>query len=194
MEPTIEVRGRGAAVRGLLEAGSDQPIARGPVAVTEQLRTGGAVKALATLRADALGRFAYRIGAGPSRTIRFHYAGTAVVKPAVATVRVLVPARSAIAVDRHSAFNGQEVVFTGTLRGGFVPEGGKLVDLLAYYRGEWRTFATTRTDTAGRWSYRYRFGATRGVVGYRFRARIRREAAYPFELGYSPVVRVTVRG
>jgi hypothetical protein len=82
----------------------------------------------------------------------------------------------------------------GALRGGYVPEGGKLVDLLAYYRGQWRTFATTRTVAAGRWSYRYRFGATRGLVRYRFRARLRREAAYPFELGYSPVVRVTVRG
>ena len=52
----------------------------------------------------------------------------------------------------------------GALRGGYVPEGGKLVDLLAYYRGQWRTFATTRTEAAGRWSYRYRFGATRGLV------------------------------
>jgi hypothetical protein len=53
---------------------------------------------------------------------------------------------------------------------------------------------TPRSDGGGRWSYRYRFGATRGVVRYRFRARIRREAAYPFELGYSRRVRVTVRG
>ena len=52
----------------------------------------------------------------------------------------------------------------GALRGGYVPEGGKLVDLLAYYRGQWRTFATTRTEAAGRWSYRYRVGATRGLV------------------------------
>jgi hypothetical protein len=31
-------------------------------------------------------------------------------------------------------------------------------------------------------------------VRYRFRALIRREAAYPFELGRSPAVVVTVRG
>jgi hypothetical protein len=75
-----------------------------------------------------------------------------------------------------------------------VPDGGKLIDLQAYYRGGWRTFATPRTDARGRWSYRYRFGATRGTVRYRFRARIRREAAYPYELGYSRRVVVTVRG
>ena len=52
-----------------------------------------------------------------------------------------------------------------------MPDGGKLIDLQAYYRGGWRTFATPRTDRRGRWSYRYRFGATRGTVRYRFRAR-----------------------
>ena len=48
--------------------------------------------------------------------------------------------------------------------------------------------------SAGRWSYLYRFEATRGLVSYSFRARIRREAAYPYELGHSRTVRVTVRG
>jgi hypothetical protein len=90
--------------------------------------------------------------------------------------------------------NGHAVTFTGRLAGGRVPDGGKLIDLQAYYRGGWRTFATPRTDGRGRWSYRYRFGATRGTVLYRFRARVRREAAYPFELGYSRRVVVTVRG
>jgi len=90
--------------------------------------------------------------------------------------------------------NGDTVSFSGALRAGPVPDGGKLIDLQAHYRGRWRTFATPRTDAAGRWSYPYRFEATRGLVIYRFRARIRREAAYPYELGHSRVVRVTVRG
>jgi hypothetical protein len=191
---SVEVRGRHGLVRGLVETGGGEPIPHAAVAVSEQLRTGGAFTRLATLRADALGRFAYRIGPGQSRTVRFRYAGTALVKPAAGDVKVLVPARSSIAVDRRKVLNGDEVAFSGALRGGYVPEGGKLIDLQAYYRGGWRTFATARTDAAGRWAYRYRFGATRGVVRYRFRARIRREAAYPFELGYSKVVRVTVRG
>ena len=107
---------------------------------------------------------------------------------------MLVPAASSIAVDRKTVRNGEAVFFSGRLAGGHVPEGGKLIDLQAYYRGRWRTFATPRSDTRGRWSYAYRFGATRGVVRYRFRARIRRESAYPFELGYSRRIGVTVRG
>jgi hypothetical protein len=188
------VRGRGALVRGLLESRAGEPIPRAAVVVTEALRTGGARRPLATLRTDALGRFRYRVGPGASRTVRFHYPGSTVVKPSGADARVLVAARSSIAVDRSAVLNGEEVAFSGTLRGGHVPGGGKLIDLQAFYRGGWRTFATPRTDERGRWAYRYRFGATRGVVRYRFRARIRREAAYPYELGYSRIVRVTVRG
>jgi hypothetical protein len=75
-----------------------------------------------------------------------------------------------------------------------VPGGGKLIDLQAHYRGRWRTFATPRTGAGGRWSFRYRFEATRGVVTYRFRAVVPREAAYPYELGRSRVVAVKVRG
>jgi hypothetical protein len=188
------IRGPGGRVFGLLTSGSGEPIAHAAMAVSERLRTGGPFTRPATLRTDALGRFRFRIRPGASRTIRFHYQGTAFVKPATGDVSVLAPARSSIAVDRRTALNGEEVGFSGGLRGGHVPEGGKLIDLQAFYRGVWRTFATPRSDAQGRWEYRYRFGATRGVVRYRFRARIRREAAYPYELGYSRVVRVTVRG
>jgi hypothetical protein len=107
---------------------------------------------------------------------------------------MLVPAASSMSADRRTVRNGEAVSFNGRLVGQHVPDGGKLIDLQAYYRGGWRTFATPRTDSRGRWFYRYRFGATRGTVRYRFRARIRREAAYPYELGYSRRVVVTVRG
>jgi hypothetical protein len=190
----LEVKGRQAFIRGLLQSAAGDPIPLAYLAVSEQLRTGGAFERLTTARSDMLGRFTFRVRPGPSRTVRFHYAGTAHVKPASGDVRMLVPASSSIATDRRSVLNGRAVAFHGALRGGHVPAGGKLIDLQAFYRGGWRTFATPRTDGLGRWSYRYRFGATRGVIRYRFRARIRREAAYPFELGYSRVVRVVVRG
>jgi hypothetical protein len=57
--------------------------------------------------------------------------------------------------------------------------------------GRWRTFADTRTSRRGRWKASYRF---RGVPGnYPVRARIRRQAGYPYELGYSRAVVVRVR-
>jgi hypothetical protein len=190
----IVVKGRRARVDGLLRNALGEPIAHAPLAVTEQLRTGGGWKPLTALESDGLGRFSLTVPAGPSRSIRFAYGGTPLVKPATGELGMLVPAASSIHVDRRAVRNGEAVVFTGRLAGGRVPDGGKLIDLQAYYRGSWRTFATPRTDSHGRWSYRYRFGATRGTVRYHFRARIRREAAYPYELGYSRRVRVTVRG
>jgi hypothetical protein len=105
-----------------------------------------------------------------------------------------VGARSSIMARPRSVRNGQTTKFSGKLRGGFVPEGGKLVDLQAFFRGRWRSFATPRADRRGKWRYRYRFGATRGLVTYRIRARIPHEAAYPFEAASSRVLKMQVRG
>jgi hypothetical protein len=187
------VRGNGTTVRGVLRAG-DRALAGSRIAVRSAPRSGGAPARTASVTTDAGGRFAFGTGEGPSRLVRFDYEGTRTIRPARAEVRVLVRARSSIAVNRRFALNGQAVRFRGRLARGPIPDGGKLIDLQAHYRGRWRTFATPRTDARGRWSYDYRFEATSGLVTYRFRARIRREAAYPYELGHSRAVRVTVRG
>jgi hypothetical protein len=86
------------------------------------------------------------------------------------------------------------VRFSGRVRGGPFPEAGKLVNLQAFYRGRWRTFALPRTDGRGRWSHRYRFGATTGRVRYSFRALIPREDGYPYGPGRSRTVEVVVQG
>ena len=85
--------------------------------------------------------------------------------------------------------------FSGRLRtlGTKLPPGGKIVDLQAAQGGRWSTVDTTRaTGRTGTWRATARFRGTPGR--YPVRLRIRREAAYPYELGRSRVVRVTVRG
>jgi hypothetical protein len=90
--------------------------------------------------------------------------------------------------------NGDEVVFRGRVSGP-MPEHGKLLELQAYSRGTWRTFATPRAHKRShRWRYPYRFTATRGTVSYRFRAVVPPEAGFPFERGHSRSLRVVVRG
>jgi hypothetical protein len=108
-------------------------------------------------------------------------------------VKLLVTASSTLKANRHYLLNGQSVKFSGRI-GRPVVGGLKIVDLQAFYRGKWRTFATPRTAANGAWKYTYRFEATSGVVNYRFRVRVRREASYPYQLGYSPTTMVTVRG
>ena len=89
---------------------------------------------------------------------------------------------------------GGRVRFSGRLglRFARVPRGGKLVDLQAFDRGRWRTFATARArGSKGAWRSTYRFGKSPGR--YRVRLRIRREAVFPYDLGYSRSVTVRVR-
>jgi hypothetical protein len=183
-----------AELSGVLQTGAGKPLPETQLSVFEQPRTGGVFRRTALLRTNTSGRFIHSLVKGPSRTVRIRYDGTRLIKPAMETATIRVPARTTITASRRSLRNGQAVRLGGRLRGGPVPDGGKLIDLQAFYRGKWRTFATPRTDARGRWSFRYRFEATRGVVRYRFRARIRREAAYPYELGYSRAIAVTVRG
>jgi hypothetical protein len=187
------VRGGGTA-RGRLETAQGKPLAGASIELFEQSRAGGDRRRVGTLRSDELGRFSHSVGPGSSRTISFRFDGSPLIKPAQGQLTVLVPARTTLESSRRRLRNGRSVRFKGRLLGRPVPDGGKLIDLQVYYRRKWRTFATPRTDAGGGWRFDYRFEATRGLVTYRFRARIRREAAYPYELGYSRVVSVTVRG
>ena len=181
--PAGRVRGNGATVRGELARGRRSvPDARRS-RCSRAPRTGGRSRARRSLRTDASGRFAFRAG----RARRARCASATRHAPRASRpqtdVRVLVPPARRSPSTGAPCSTATRSPSAGGCAAGPVPDGGKLIDLQAYYRGRWRTFATPRTRRRGRWSYRYRFEATRGRGQYRFRARIRREAAYPYELG-----------
>ena len=66
---------------------------------------------------------------------------------------------------------------------------GLVVVLQGREGGKWRTFEDARTHKKGRWHVSYRFSGRPG--SYPIRLRIRRQAGFPFELGYSR--RLTIR-
>ena len=108
--------------------------------------------------ADAAGKFTYRVPAGPSRSLRFAFrAGTEPSFTCSKALNVAVRARSTLKASPRTIRSGQRVRFTGKLRGGYIPRGGKLVELQAYERGRWRSITTLRTNSKGAFSYRYRF-------------------------------------
>jgi hypothetical protein len=186
--------GKPALVKGALTSSDGAPIASQPIDVYQQLdATGQHMVRIATLRTNAAGQFDYHAPKGASRTIRFQFDGTETLHPAAAEVKLVVPASSTLRANRHRVRNGQSVRFSGTI-GRPVAQGLKIMDLQAFYRHKWRTFATPRANAKGGWKYTYRFEATSGLVTYKFRVRVRREASYPYRLGYSKVIRVTVRG
>jgi hypothetical protein len=155
---------------------------------------GGAWIPVASLNTSSKGGFAYVAPAGVSRALRFSYAGTPTIRAAERDVIIGVAAVTSVRASRTALRNGQAVRFSGKLRGGAVPAGGKLLELQVLLRGSWRTFATLHSDDRGRWRYTYRFASTSGRVTYQFRAQIPREATYPYASGASRRARVTVRG
>jgi hypothetical protein len=187
--------GRRARVAGRLTNGSGAPITDAQVLVSQAFRAEGATfSPLAAVRTSGGGRFSYLAASGASRTLRFRYPGAPTVRPATREVSLLVPARTTLRVSQHFALNGETVTFSGRLKGRPLPAAGKLVELQAHVRGNWRTFATASVGGGGAWRYDYRFDGTRGRQVYSFRARVPRERTYPYEIGHSRRVRVTVVG
>jgi hypothetical protein len=149
---------------------------------------------VAVLQTDGDGRYRYTATGSTDRTLRFAYAGSPLVLPAQSEIMMTVPALTSLRVGRRRVLNGQAATFTGRVRTLPAPAGGKLVELQVRLSGRWQTFRTTRTNAAGLWAIRYRFKRTRGVQRFRFRARLPREANYPFAVGGSRSLTVRVWG
>nr|MDQ6914325.1 hypothetical protein [Actinomycetota bacterium] len=186
--------GRAGRLTGTLSTDRGRPVGPTTLTVLSRLASRFHFLTVATIQANPAGRFAYRVPPGPARTLRFAFPGDDLLLPATRDTRVVVPAAVTLRASRRRVRNGAAVLFTGLLRGRPYPPGGRTVDLQAHYRGAWRTFATPRADARGRFRQPYRFGATVGRVVYRFRVLVKRDAAYPYEQGASPTVRVTVTG
>jgi hypothetical protein len=171
------------------------PLSAG-VEVWRQVKIDGAPwERVGRLQPSKTGDVRFVVPRGPARLYRFRYPGSPTVKGATALVDARVRASSTFEPSRRDVVNGEYVTFRGRLKGGMIPTGGKLVELQVFTRRRWRTFAQPRASaTTGRWAFQYRFEAVSGRARFRFRARIRREAGYPFHIGTSREVAVTVRG
>jgi hypothetical protein len=188
--------GRTVRLTGRLTTPGANPVKSAPIEVSERVAVPGAdYRPLAQLTTSATGRFFFNAATGPKRIIRFRYPGTPTIRPKIFEVDLRVRATSSLRPNRRSVVNGEDVIFRGRLEGRPLSPISKLLQLQAFSRGRWVTFATPRADpVTGLWAHQYRFAATRGLVRYRFRARIPREASYPFETGFSRQVHVVVRG
>jgi hypothetical protein len=150
---------------------------------------------LATLSTDSAGRYSYRAAGSASRVLRFVFPGSALVLPSQAQVKLKVPAAGRFEPSRKRLANGGRLVFRGRVLSVPLPAAGKLVELQVQQpTGEWTTFRTVRTGTAGRWALPYRFKRVRCHSRYRIRAVMPVEAGYPFAPGRTRARSVLVRG
>jgi hypothetical protein len=185
--------GRGVRVAGRLVTLQGAPVGGARVCLTWRPQSEGAgLRGNRLLLTDADGRVTYRLGPGPSRTVLFvHRTPEGAVTDAV---RVSVRAPVRLKGSRRSLRNGETLVLSGRLPGRPRPRRGVLVELQARREGGWQTFGTTRSGRRGRFSFGYTFTRTTGVQAYALRARVPRQAAYPYASGASRPVQVRVIG
>lgn len=187
--------GRNVGVEGRLRNRDGQPIAGQNLTVYARTELPDArFQPLGSVTTNDRGRFRYRARALYSVRLRIHYRGTALIRPTSDDSVLLVPGRVSLRPSRKRALNGQRVVFRGRFRAPENLDAGKLVELQAQVGRKWRTFVTARTGDDGRYVARYRFKSTTGRVTYRFRARLPKERAFPYDSGRSRMTAVVVRG
>ena len=145
-----------------------------------------------TVVAGGGGYYSLRLPAGPSRRLDVRALAPGAGSLACTTARIGTRAGVTLKATERVRPGGR-VRFRGRLKGRPVPARGKLVELQAFDGGRWRTFAQPRSRRDGRYTAAYRLRRTFGPRTFRFRARVRREAGYPYELGFSRRVTVRVR-
>ncbi len=191
---TVRAGGR-PSVSLLLRNAARQPIGDARIQLrVRALRTGARLAGAGELRTGADGRARLVLPRGSSRELRFEYR-TRVDDPSPslrARVRLGVRPRATLNVRPRRVGYGGAIRLFGRVVSRPRPRPGKLVVLQAFDRGQWRTFATTRSRKGGRFGRRYRFSRTFRPRTYRFRARLPREGAYPYSTGDTRTVRVRV--
>jgi hypothetical protein len=184
---TIKVKfGKRVPIGGRLVGPDGVPIANAILEVqTKTAVPGAAVAAAGKVVTGQDGRFTYMAPAGPSRVVRIAYRSHSADTSFADTsdVTLLVAAGVTIKATPKTVHNRHATVFTGRLLGKPISKRGVVIDLQVFFRKKWRTFGAPRTNRVGRYRFKYRFMA--GAATWKFRARVRRESSYPFELGYS---------
>jgi hypothetical protein len=153
---------------------------------------GSRVAALASPLTGPEGRFELQLPADTSsRTLRFEYSSDMDSPPVVTkTLTLSVRAGVRLSIAPRTASVGRSIYFSGRLRGGPIPRGGKLLVLEARSPGgSWLEFDVIRSNARGAYhaSYRFKFP---GPAYYQFRVLCEAEADYPFATGSSRVVGV----
>jgi hypothetical protein len=141
---------------------------------------------------NATGHYKVRIPRGPTRVLRLQAVAPGASALVCATARVRTRAGVRLKASERVRPAGR-VRFRGRLLGKPIPRRGKLIELQAFDGGRWRVFASPRTGRKGHFKTSYRLRRTFAPRTFRFRARVRKESGYPYELGYSRSVKVRVR-
>ncbi|MCW3047304.1 MAG: Fibronectin type domain protein [Solirubrobacterales bacterium] len=179
------------AENGVAAAGQAVDIQVRPHTATSQWKT------IATARTDANGKVQFGVPKSPSLYVRLVFRHTEDLADATsATLETAVAATSTIKANKRRLHNQQTARFSGRLAGGYLPAGGREVELQGFnpVKHKWVPVKTAglKADDKGRWKATYKFTATHRPTIYKFRLRISARSDYPFAGGYSKSVKLSV--
>lgn len=135
-----------------------QPINNATLTILQHLTTSNTTQIITDTQTRPDGTFSIHIPAGPSRLIEIAYRAisTDANYAAHTTIQETVTAGIHLNISPHNTTPEGTITLTGTVQGPIPPQ-GTIIDLLVYYRGEWQTFRTTRTNTHGHFKLAYKF-------------------------------------
>ena len=196
--PRLRARyGAAHTIAGRLTGAGGAPIAAAPVEVCELPAYRGApTTLLAAPRTAANGDWSLALPHNlSSSTLRIAYRNhpLQVLPAALRTLTLTVPATLRLHIAPRTASVEGAIHFSGSLRGGPLPPGGKQLVLEARSPGgPWIEFHVIRTRADARFGYLYHFRLP-GPARYQFRVLCEAEADFPFATGVSNVVGVFER-
>ncbi|MGK2937999.1 MAG: hypothetical protein ACSLFR_09400 [Solirubrobacteraceae bacterium] len=132
----------------------------------------GKFTALGSFRTSAAGTFTERVSARHGNGT-LYLCGTGLVAKLTLKVRAVVSLTVRIT-------RGGLVRYSGRVRTGHIPKGGKIVAIQGKAGPSWQTFALRRTSRTGRFKGRYRLRVVIPGAKLKFRVRVPNEAGYPF--------------
>jgi hypothetical protein len=184
---------RGQAT-GIAKTAGGAPLARSPIDVYAHSRA-WSTRLIATLLTNSAGQFSYPIMPGPSRTLTFEFPGAGTVLDSLAPVDVNVNGRATLTLT-GGLVASRRAVFEGRVLGGYIPTGGKLLQLRYRIPGVtgWAPFGPDiYAGRSGRW--RAPVGIVAGARDYTYEldVLVPAQSDWPFGQTVSRTVKVTVR-
>jgi hypothetical protein len=184
---------RSVAVEGTLRNPAGQPIVGATLVLARtEIRPGAREGTLGTVTTKADGTFGHRFRARPGMRIAVRYRAFAGDARDAAEQKLTLRVRAAATLKTSKRVKrGTQLRFSGRLRGGPIPRGGKIVQLQFRKGRRWiNSGGIEKTDRRGRFkgSVGTQRGGGRETVTLRLL--IPREASYPYSHGYSRTRRV----
>jgi hypothetical protein len=184
----------GLRFSGTLREPTGAPVAAARLELRQQASsTGAPMRAIASTTTNGAGEWSFVVPRGPSRVLLVAFRSHALDAGYAAQLEYHERVFADIGLKAPRRVRvGVPFDFRGELAGGYIPPERSTIQIEIFFSGRWRTIETLRTNSRGRFAYRYTFSTGAGSA-YRFRASIQYSRAYPFLASASRSVRVRVR-